>query len=414
MKNPSRIIAAFAEYIPRHLIDTSRPAFSAWIREDRVIISVNPANVRNITALTRDNVKHDISTLLGGVPVRLSNSTGLFFQIGYEQFAAKFRLDPVALDLRDQPTQTAVPLGISESGPLWVSLEEIDSTLIGGTRRMGKTYLIHSWIAALLQGGVTRLYLWDGKGGVEFRQYSGSDRVVLIDDLDAGLAGIRSELEKRRSLFNSAGVRKIEDWNRGMTEKMDAIAVIIDEAAFIPESASGALGELIATGGAFGIYPIIATQRTGVTEVAPIIKTNLSTRIAFPVPSASDSMMILGRAGAEKLPKIKGRFIITFRARLLEIQAFSVDPGKYSVDPDFPVGSDLILFTRAAAETGGRLSIPILTGWGITEWRARRRLDDFQSRGWLTAGPGNTREIDPGILRVISQTLKRPQTTSNG
>lgn len=412
MKTSSDIINTFAEYITRYVADLSKPAFLAWVRDDRVILSVNPANVKNITTLTRESVRHDISTLLGGVPVRLSNTTGLYFQVGYKPAETNFRLDPVALNLAEQTTPTSVPVGMTAAGPLWISLEELDSTLIGGTRRMGKTYLLHGWIAALLYGGATRLYLWDGKGGVEFRQYAGSEKVAVIDDLDAGLADIRIELTRRKSLFAAGQVRNIDEFNRGINVKMDAIAIVVDEAAFIPESASDLLGELIATGGAFGIYPIIATQRTGVSEVAPIIKTNLSTRIAFPVPSVSDSMMILGRPGAEKLSKTKGRLLIVYRARIVEAQSFLIDPAKFAIETEGPIGADRQLFERTVAETGGRMSIPLLTGFGLSEWRARRLLDDFQSRGWIVPGPGNTREVEPGILREIYQTLKPSQTVS--
>lgn len=420
MKTPSDIVNTFANYVTRYVSDLSQPAFVAWIRADRVILSVNPGNVKNITALTRDNVRHDISTLLGGVPVKLSNTTGLYFQVGYQVVEKKFRLDSVALNLASQPSPTAVPIGMTTAGPLWVGLEELDSVLIGGTRRMGKTYLLHAWIAALLYGGSTRLYLWDGKGGVEFKQYLGSDKVSVITDLDAGLATIKDELIRRKSLFGAAGARSIEDWNKGMSNRLESVVIIIDEAAFIPESARDTLTELIATGGAFGCYPVLATQRTGVSEVSAMTKTNLATRIAFPVPSVSDSQMILGRAGAERLPKIKGRLLFLYRAALVEAQAFMINPDIYAVEIDTPVGSDLRLFERAAVENGGRMSIPGLVSFGISEWRARKLMDDYQSRGWVIDAPGNTRVIDPGILRDISQAhqaldvrLKPAQASSN-
>jgi len=125
MKTPSDIVNTFANYVTRYVSDLSQPAFVAWIREDRVILSVNPGNVKNITALTRDNVRHDISTLLGGVPVKLSNTTGLYFQVGYQPEVKRFRLDSVALNLSAQPTVTSVPIGMTTNGPLWVSLEEL-------------------------------------------------------------------------------------------------------------------------------------------------------------------------------------------------------------------------------------------------------------------------------------------------
>ena len=229
----------------------------------------------------------------------------------------------------------------------------------------------------------------------------------MITDLDAGLAEIKAEVIRRKSLFGAAGARNIEEWNKGLNNRMEAVVLIIDEAAFIGDQARDTLTELIATGGAFGYYPILATQRTGISEGSALAKTNLATRIAFPVPSVSDSQMILGRAGAERLPKIKGRLLFVYRAAMVEAQAFMIDPAIYAIETDGPVGSDLLLFERAMRETDNRMSIPVLTSWGISEWRARKLLDDYQGRGWLVEGPQNTRAVDPGILRVISQGLER-------
>lgn len=414
MKTSQEILETFAGYIGRYIADMSIPAFTAWVRPDRVIISVNPANVKSIGALSRDSVSHDVSTLLGGVPVISSNSTGIYFQIGYVRKEKVYRLESRRLNLAEQPTPTSVPIGVTTSGPIWLSLEELDSVLIGGTRRMGKTYLLHSWITALIAGGRSLIFLWDGKGGVEFGRYSDSTNVTIIDDLESEFPKIRLEIERRKQLFASAGVTNIEDWNRGVSVRMEAIALIIDEAAFIPETAAGYLGELIAVGGAFGVYPIIATQRTGVTEVPAIIKTNLATRISFAVPSVSDSMMILGRPGAEKISKTRGRLIFTHNARLLEAQTFGVNIGA-AATPPFPAGSDRQYFLRAINETGGRMSIPLMREWGLSEWRARRLLDDYQSAGWLVPGEQNTRVISESvILRLDSQPLNLSQPVSTG
>lgn len=413
-RSPNEIIDTFAGYIGRFIADMNTPAFTAWIREDRVIISVNPANVKSIGALSRDSVAHDVSTLLGGVPVITSNSTGIYFQIGFTRREKIYRLESRRLDLAEQPTPTSVPIGLTASGPIWLSLEELDSVLIGGTRRMGKTYLLHAWITALIAGGRSLIYLWDGKGGVEFGRYSGATNVTIIDDLEAEFSKIRLEIERRKQLFASGGVTNIEDWNRGVSVRMESIVLIIDEAAFIPETAAGYLGELIAVGGAFGVYPIIATQRTGVTEVPAIIKTNLATRISFAVPSTADSMVILGRPGAERISKTKGRILFTYNARLLEAQTFAVDVGAASTPP-FPAGSDRLYFLRALEETGGRISIPLMKEWGVSEWRARRLLDDYQSAGWIVPGEQNTRIIaDSVLLYLNSQPLNPAQPVSTG
>jgi hypothetical protein len=69
---------------------------------------------------------------------------------------------------------------------------------------------------------------------------------------------------------------------------------------------------------------VLATQRPDAQSVRALVRTNLATRIAFPVPSVHDSLIILGRPGAEKLPRQAGRLLLVWDGRLVEAQAFQV------------------------------------------------------------------------------------------
>lgn len=410
MKTVNQIADALSGMLERHLLDVNKPAFWVWARPERAIVSINPSNVMVGTVMT-PTFARNLSLSLGGVPVRMSVRGGLYYQVGYDTSPAAMRLEFRPLRLSEQPGPLDVPIGLTKSGPLWLSIRAMDSVLIGGTRRMGKSSLLHGWIQALTHGQSCRLVLWDGKGGVEFGRYSSFGRVTVVDDLGRTLTALRGEIAERRRRMVEAGTSNLDEYNALGLALLEPIVLVIDEAAMVSAEDQTMLAELIATGGAFGLHPVIATQRTGVTEVSALVKTNLATRISLAVPAVQDSMVVLGRAGAEKLPKGergKGRLLVVWNARVIEAQAYRVETGNFS-SPAQPVGRDLVLMQRIVTETGGRVSIPLLQSWGWTNHRARTQIDEWQSRGWVVEAAGNTRVLAPEVLGAMSQARKLPQ-----
>ncbi len=54
---------------------------------------------------------------------------------------------------------------------------------------------------------------------------------------------------------------------------------------------------------------------------------------------------------------------------------------------------------------GGRITIPLLKEYGVTEWEARKLLEDWELRGWVEKDPrrDNARYVTPkleGLLPV--------------
>jgi len=302
------------------LID-GRIAFYVLPLAKRAILIFDPLALRRPEMVVHQTFVHRLSTALGGCRVVTTNSRGLYLQVAYTRpVLSKLQTQP--LDLSQQPGGLHVPIGQTQRGSLWLSITEMDSSLIGGTRRMGKTNLLNTWILALLHGGETFLVLWDGKDGTEFGRYAARENTLAVDDLDEGLRHLNGEIAHRKQLFRTEGVNALPAYNRKTRAKLLPLVLIVDEAALIPDDLQEALSRLIAMGGAYGIHPVIATQRPDAKAVQGMLKANLSTRIALPVPSHQDSQVILGRSGAEKLPKAKGRLLLVWNARLIEAQAY--------------------------------------------------------------------------------------------
>jgi hypothetical protein len=156
------------------------------------------------------------------------------------------------------------------------------------------------------------------------------------------------------------------------------------------------------------VHPVLATQRPDADAVQGLVKGNLSTRIALPVPGVHDSLVILGHGGAEKLPKERGRLLFTWDGRLVEAQSFLVALPE-SGGEQAPPASLLTTAERRLA----RAAIEQLGGWfhinrlaeitGESKDRVNTLAQQWEALGYLTEIQRNDRGHVVG--RQITQTL---------
>jgi len=295
--------------------------FYVWQRGNRIVVAFDP-NAIELKRVNED-FAHELSTRLHGRLVVRTNSRGLFLQVGFDIPAAPMSLDAKPLDLTLQPTPWHIPIGTTKEGTLWISLLEGDSFLVGGSRGGGKTGEEHAWIQALLHGGQTLVYAWDGKRGAEFGRYEGTKNFHLIFSGLKGLEELQAMLKARESLLALSGHPNIVTHNdESGREFIPPIALFVDEAADLPDPAKELLKSMIRLYRHAGLYPIIATNQPTVADV--FTKTNLSTRVAFRVPHHNDSIVMLGYKGAEALPDERGRGLIVWKGKFIEFQSFQV------------------------------------------------------------------------------------------
>ena len=378
----------------------SDPLFYAWPREDRAILIFDPASFRDPRALLHVRFSERLAAGVGNRKVVVTLHGGLYVQVAYTPRAVgQSELEMVDLDLEDQPSPFHLPIGSAKKGATWLSLIDMDSVLVGGARRMGKTRVIHGFIQALIRGGQSELLLWDGKDGVEFGRYAEYPNVTAVaaGDLAESLQTLNTELVFRQQIFQRHGVTSLVEYNALDEAQLPALVPVIDELALVPDVIQDILARIIALGGAFGIYPILATQRPGADNIQGLLKANLATRISLPVPDHATSKIILGRTGAEKLPKTKGRLLMVWEAKLIEAQAFRIElpaartPGKLVAKSLF-TDSEMALIQAAQDACDGWFKIKDLAErTGRSSKSVNALAKQWESLGYLTPIQRNAR-----------------------
>lgn len=230
-------------------------------------------------------------------------------------------------------------LGTDYLGRLAIEdLTTLPHLLVAGSTGGGKSTLLNSIIASIILNynpDDVQLVLADIKEGVEFTQFTGaphlrSNIATSIDLTHIRMDELISEMERRYQLYAKAGAKNILEYNavrQGSKARLPYVAFIIDEfadllsdrrriedpeasdpdpdkkprTAFAGALASRKLSKLAAKARASGIHIIAATQRPSAKLLEGDIKSNFPARLAFRLPSQTDSRVVLDTGGAEHL-----------------------------------------------------------------------------------------------------------------
>ncbi len=257
-----------------------------------------------------------------------------------------------------------VAIGRDSSGkPVVADIAKMPHMLVAGTTGSGKSVMINSMIMSLLMRTTpkqVRLIMIDPKR-VEFSCYNGLPHLyvpVVTEPRQAAsaLQWAVSEMERRLKVFERAGAREINVYNRMIAqgkfaeaenppEHMPYLVVIIDELSDLMmvagKDVEASIVRIAQLARAAGIHLVIATQRPSANVVTGLIKSNIDNRVALKVSSGIDSRVILDETGAERL---LGNGDMLFKYRGLNMQRVL---GCYTSDSEI---NDVVEFIRDQAE----------------------------------------------------------------
>jgi len=209
----------------------------------------------------------------------------------------------------------AIALGREVDGrPFAADLAAMPHLLIGGTTGSGKSVCITSIATCLVTNNrpdQLRLIMIDPKM-VELVRFNGLPHLlgrveVDLERIIGVLRWVTREMDRRYKVMEDAQARNIVVYNQKKRRKdrFPYIVVLIDELAELmthfPDDTEHLITRLAQMARATGIHLVVATQRPSTDIVTGLIKANFPARIAFSVPSSTDSRVIIDAAGAEDL-----------------------------------------------------------------------------------------------------------------
>jgi len=278
------------------------------------------------------NLQKDIAYSMASPDVRIMAPIPGKQAIGVEVPNAKRQIIAVGDILASAEAQSSShPLEVAvgrdiEGRNIMVNLATMPHVLIAGQTGAGKSSCINSIMTSILMRATpdqVRLILVDPKR-VELTQYNRVPHLltqVVTNPKKAAnaLSWAVKEMERRYELLEQVGFRDIGGYNAAFDRgdlvpelgedivyaRLPYILVVVDELADLMMVAARDVEESInriaAKARAVGVHLVIATQRPSVDVITGVIKANIPARFAFSVATTTDSKVILGYGGAEKL-----------------------------------------------------------------------------------------------------------------
>lgn len=201
--------------------------------------------------------------------------------------------------------------------------------MLAATTGAGKSNFYHALILGLARRyspQELRMYLIDGKNGVEFEVYKDFPHAEVVSlKSSSELAGsILSELvnetKRRNNIFKEAGFNSFDEYRKNGKNKMPRLLLLIDEYQVLFEGdnaveASKNLHSLTAQARSAGIHLLLGSQHFGAPNMLnkDIIFTNIQLYIAMKMTTEDRlSLTMFGKDGKELIKKceLPGQIVI--------------------------------------------------------------------------------------------------------
>ncbi len=348
---------------------------------------------------TRPDLLHQLSTDLGGMPVYLSNHSG----IRYVVLLSALPKLPRKIELPFDVPRGKLAVGQGFTGqPVLLDWDALLHLAVLGATGSGKSIFLQSLAMQAIRDDM-RLLLSDIDQATFGLLDNHPNLAAPIASTPQEALGLIeqaiAECDRRAELFKGVPERpqKLAEYNALMIkvgkEPLPRMLVVLDEASSVLTAlggAKGAMGAALATlgwrGRKFGIHFVFAAQEFTKDLLGPV-RDQVGLSLCFRVRNGQMAER-MGCRGAERIPESRPGLAISSRHG--PIQTYWVDgAGLGNPERVLPVITDFErnLFERARDLHNGKLSREVLMSLGVGQQEARRLQTDWRMRGWAWNDP---------------------------
>lgn len=425
-----RIMRRVPEVLRQHRL---LPAFKKWaltndnglvilfgvLDDDRIVRQTQ----RPLLAYHAPAVLHDISTIMDGVPVVPSNSSGLRYAFVLDE--GNLRTLPPRADFpgveRGQ-LRFGVGYGGQSVQVAWANTHHI---LIAGATGSGKSNCLRSLVYQAVMDGF-QLGLVDVESRT-FDMLAGHPALLapIAKDLPGAHAVVlaaHAELKRREQLFAACPgyPDNVDEYNTAMTrtggERLPRLLLVLDEYNALVLATGGVkrqfatdVTKLVLGGRKWGLHLIFAGHEF-TREATGLVRGQCNLRLCFRVEDVTTSNIVVNSGAAVGL-RGEGQAIVR---GLGKVQTYLLD--KAVLERLAPVVGPRL--TEAERELAailldryqGRLSEAILRELGQSQRAARSWVGGWVERGWAAKDPqrNNACYLTPELIELIPDSATLP------
>ena len=206
-------------------------------------------------------------------------------------------------------------VGKNKRGYVFSNLQKSPHMLVASSVGKGNSLFIHTFLCSLLQYNSTKdlQVLLIDPFRIEFNIYKNCPHVVgkrvfsKSDEVLYVLEATKTEMERRFELFVKKHVKNIEEYNKTSNTKLPRIVVAVEHLHYFVDSTDTSkkifkiIKEFLYLARAAGIHIVLSTTRLVSNVIDKEIINNTPTIICYGTKQKQDSILVLGKAGAEKL-----------------------------------------------------------------------------------------------------------------